>query len=252
MKTPSRITKDLFAPELLTEFDNKVDGTAGTLDWEQITNKPQLADSHWRSPVATVELLPMFGNNNEDVRLVLSTSEVYTWNIDAWELIGANDTNIEWTHVQNKPTSFPPSVHTHSYTTLTDVPLTFTPDAHNHTWSSVSDKPLTFPPDAHTHPDYLTAENISGLGGGDMVKATYDPDGDGIVVAAAYATVAGSADQVEWNDVDNKPSTYPPSAHSHSTADITSLSTYMDTNVIRYHVATTAPSNNKILWVDTN
>lgn len=51
------------------------------------------------------------------------------------------------------------------------------------------------------------------VGGGDMLKSTYDTDGDGKVNAAV------SADAVPWSGVTGKPSTYAPSAHktSHAT-----------------------------------
>jgi hypothetical protein len=47
----------------------------------------------------------------------------------------------------------------------------------------------------------------SGGGGeGDMLKAVYDPDNDGVVDAA---------ESVAWNGVSGKPSTFPPDAHHH-------------------------------------
>lgn len=112
MGQPKRITKDLFAPELQEEFDGKLN-TQSTLPWEQITDKPQLADSHWRSPVATFDDLPPDNNEEEDVRLVLDSNEVYSWDGASWVLIGANDTNVDWEHLQNKPEVFPPSTHNH-------------------------------------------------------------------------------------------------------------------------------------------
>jgi hypothetical protein len=84
-----------------------------------------------------------------------------------------------------------------------------------------------------------------------MLKAIYDTDNDGVVDAAQsvdwdgvqnkpstyppdshthddrYYTetelnTSGAGGQVHWNNVTNKPSTYPPSTHSHSASDITS------------------------------
>lgn len=42
------------------------------------------------------------------------------------------------------------------------------------------------------------------------------------------ATGAGTADSVEWKDVQNKPSTYAPSAHIHEQSDITGLGTSLN------------------------
>lgn len=48
-----------------------------------------------------------------------------------------------------------------------------------------------------------------GVGSGDMLKAEYDSDGDGKVDAAV------SADQVAWDGVSGKPSSFPPDSHDH-------------------------------------
>ena len=55
---------------------------------------------------------------------------------------------------------------------------------------------------------------------GDMKKSVYDTNNDGVVDSAAKATVA---DSVAWSGVTGKPTTFPASAHTHSMADITSL-----------------------------
>lgn len=49
----------------------------------------------------------------------------------------------------------------------------------------------------------------SGAGAGDMTKAVYDANGDGIVAAA---------DSAPWSGITGKPSTYPPEAHASSHA----------------------------------
>ena len=46
--------------------------------------------------------------------------------------------SVEWTTVLNKPTSFPPSAHTHFWSDITDKPTEFTPVSHNHTISTIS------------------------------------------------------------------------------------------------------------------
>lgn len=50
---------------------------------------------------------------------------------------------------------------------------------------------------------------------GDMEKAVYDPNDDGIVTAAA---------SVPWTGITGKPSTFAPSAHNHPISDVTGLS----------------------------
>ena len=46
---------------------------------------------------------------------------------------------VEWTTVLNKPTSFPPSAHTHPWADISGKPTEFTPVSHNHTISQVTD-----------------------------------------------------------------------------------------------------------------
>lgn len=57
---------------------------------------------------------------------------------------------------------------------------------------------------------------------GDMARAVYDPDGDGKVSLAVRADSAAGADGAPWTGVTGKPATFPPSAHSHDAAAITS------------------------------
>lgn len=49
--------------------------------------------------------------------------------------------------------------------------------------------------------------------GGDMLKAVYDTDNNGVVDAA---------ESVDWSGVQNKPTTYPPDSHNHAAGDVTS------------------------------
>ena len=51
-----------------------------------------------------------------------------------------------------------------------------------------------------------------GAGVGDMTRAVYDADGDGVVDRAKSAD---SADSVAWADVRGKPSGFAPEAHTH-------------------------------------
>ena len=52
----------------------------------------------------------------------------------------------------------------------------------------------------------------SGSSGGDMYRATYDPDLDGKVETADHSDTSGST---PWAGVTGKPATYPPDSHTH-------------------------------------
>jgi len=87
---------------------------------------------------------------------------------------------------------------------------TYAAASHNHDTVYLSKTNTTeYTPTASYHPatKKYVDDQISGSGGGDMMKSTYDTDGDGKVDAAEVA------DSVPWSGVTGKPSTYTPSAH---------------------------------------
>ena len=59
--------------------------------------------------------------------------------------------SVDWASITGKPTTFPPSAHTHDWTEVTGKPATFAPSAHTHDWTEVTGKPATFTPSSHSH-----------------------------------------------------------------------------------------------------
>lgn len=75
--------------------------------------------------------------------------------------------------------------------------------------------------------------------GGDMYSAVYDPQRSGTVNQARVA------ETVEWGNILSKPTTFPPSSHIHTVADITGLSQQLGNKANLTHVhpnATTSVS----------
>lgn len=80
---------------------------------------------------------------------------------------------------------------------------------------------------------------------GDMLKAVYDSDNDGVVDVAETApwsgitdkpsTFAPSAHSHAWADITGKPSTFTPSSHSHVISDVTGLQTALDGKAASTH-----------------
>jgi hypothetical protein len=70
--------------------------------------------------------------------------------------------------------------------------------------------------------NYVTQEELGDAGYGDMLKSIYDTDNDGKVDAAE------AADSVPWTGVTGKPSTFPPSSHTHIISNITGLQVALD------------------------
>jgi hypothetical protein len=247
---------------------------------------------------------------------------------------GTTPTDVDWNDIQNKPSTFPPSTHTHiisDVTGLSDVAV----KAHTHenkttldklgevnnkptfngeeigsgvsSWNDLEDKPTTFPPSAHTHAiadvsglqdsldskvssvngqtgtvtipnasateaGLMSAADKSKLDGidrtGYMLKTVYDSNNDGIVDHAMVADAIGTATATQvktavsqshthenkttldkfgevnnkptfngeeigsgvssWNDLEDKPTTFPPSEHTHAIADVTGLQSLLD------------------------
>jgi hypothetical protein len=86
--------------------------------------------------------------------------------------------DVSWSEIQNKPTEFPPTAHTHPAQT---------PEAHTHTFNDIAEKPTTFPPSPHTHAnDHAPGsdnQDLSGL----VVKVT----GSSLVTDTEITKLAG-------------------------------------------------------------
>lgn len=124
-----------------------------------------------------------------------------------------------WDNIPDKPTTFPPSSHTHPWGEITDKPSEFPPESHTHTrseitdfwnapfWSNIPDKPSTYPPSAHTHSR-------------DEVTDFWDtPFWDNI--PDKPSTFPPSSHTHPWSEITDKPSEYPPEAHTHTRSEIT-------------------------------
>lgn len=107
-----------------------------------------------------------------------------------------------WNDLTDKPTTFPPSTHTHAWDTITSKPTTFPPSTHAHAWSEVTGKPTTFDPSAHMH---LWAD-----------------------ITDKPTTFAPATHSHAWADITGKPTTFTPSTHSHAISDTTGLQAALD------------------------
>lgn len=117
--------------------------------------------------------------------------------------IPGQDTH-DWASITGKPTSYPPSGHTHDDRYYTESELDTklegkSATGHKHLWADIANKPSTFAPSAHKHvkaditdfPTSLPASDVSA-----WAKADTKP---------SYA----------WSEITGKPSTFAPSAHTH-------------------------------------
>nr|WP_225583570.1 pyocin knob domain-containing S74 family peptidase [Pseudoxanthomonas sp. PXM02] len=121
----------------------------------------------------------------------------------------------DYANLTNKPPTFPPSAHGHAWGDLSGVPAFA---SRWPTYAEVTDKPASYPPSAHTH------------AAGDITSGTF---ADARIPALAISKTTGLqtaldgkspvAHTHDWAAIDNKPGTYPPSAHSHAIAEIVGL-----------------------------
>jgi hypothetical protein len=94
------------------------------------------------------------------------------------------------------------------------------------TWSSIIGKPTSFPPSGHSHvvadiTDFnpgVEALVGSSLVAGTNVTVTYNPTTGKTTVSSSGGGGGGSAD---WTDITNKPTTFTPSAHTQAFSTIT-------------------------------
>jgi len=79
--------------------------------------------------------------------------------------------------------------------------------------------------------------------GGDMTKAVYDTNNNNVV---------DSAESAPWAGITDKPTTFPPSAHTHAIADVTNLQTTLNSKLTATQAAAQADSDGTDLTTDFN
>ena len=114
---------------------------------------------------------------------------------------GGTADSVDWSNVQNKPATFPPSPHTHSQYLTEHQPLkTVNGESLVGTGNiTISGEPA----------EYLKSAIVSGN------TLTLTKKDNSTVVFTPTTGGGGSAESVDWSNVQNKPATFPPSAHNH-------------------------------------
>ena len=205
-------------------------------------------------PYASLSVFPKIGEQNI-IYIDTTTNSSYYWD-DTSKTYKALDVQT-WANLTGKPTTFPPEDHNHDdrYFTETEMNSKLAGKAdssHTHKKADITDFPTSMPASdvpawakASTKPTYTKAE--VGLGNVDNTA-----DKDKSVKYATSAGNAGTASSVDWSGVKNPPTTYAPSAHTHGSGDITSLSADKITGVIGIdHLPAGALERCKIVADDT-
>lgn len=94
-------------------------------------------------------------------------------------------------------------------------------------WSQLTNVPTEFPPEAHTH---AAADVVSGTFAIERISAASVTQHQA-ALSIAWSQLTGiPAFSTAWDDITGKPATFPPSAHVHDTADVTT-GTFADARI---------------------
>lgn len=216
--------------------------------------KKYVKDEQDVKPYASLSVFPKTGEQNI-IYIDTTVNASYYWD-DTSNTYKALDVQT-WATLNGKPSTFPPEDHNHDdrYFTETEMNSKLAGKAnssHKHKKADITDFPTSMPASdvpawakASTKPTYKKAE--VGLGNVDNTA-----DKDKSVKYATSAGSAGTASSVDWSGVKNPPTTYAPSAHTHGSGDITSLSADKITGVIGIdHLPAGALERCKIVADDT-
>ena len=164
--------------------------------WDEITGKP--AD------------FPPSAHNHDGEYLKTETDPtvpdhvktITTDDIDNWNAGGSGASS--WDELTGKPTEFPPEAHDQGWDTITGKPATYPPEDHKHEQSEIDGLELR-----------LEAIEGSITDGGGFVDAPDDGKLYGRQSEAWAEVVIPDAGASSWNDLTDKPTEFPPSAHNH-------------------------------------
>lgn len=133
--------------------------------------------------------------------------------------------NVTWAAIEGKPDTFPT------------------------TWNEISGKPSTFPPATHSHAQGDITGLTDTIGGLKQSISAFPQNYANITLsnvdnavfkqkADAAGVGGGSAGTVNWESIQNKPSEFAPSPHTHETSDITDFSTAVNSAINSSSVGT--------------
>ena len=210
-----------FPPSAHTHAQSDVDGLTASL-----AGKAALVHTHEQSAVNG--LVPALASkaaavHKHDIGDLLTTNTPH----GSLFLNGGNLwKTVDWTDLSNRPSVFPPAYHVHNIGDIATLATALSGKAalvHTHEQSAVNGLvPALSGKSAvgHKHPvsDLLTENEPNGpvflSGGGYWEEVSYND------LLDKPSTFSPSAHTHAWDEITSKPSTFAPSAHTHTVADI--------------------------------
>lgn len=179
--------------------------------WESVSGKPSVFPSTWDSVSEKPDVFPSDWLKITNRPTLFNT----TWGLvqDKPEIFPAN-----WDSISNKPETFPPSPHTHKQTDIEGLETSLNDiqtELNEHTESIAE-----LVNELNTWSDRIDDKADKGL---ENVSNT-DFYNKGIACG-----LGGGSTPVSWDSITGKPSTFPPSAHTHSINEITNLTQTLST-----------------------
>lgn len=161
--------------------------------------KKYVKDDQDVKPYASLSVFPKIGEQNI-IYIDTTTNSSYYWDNNT-KTYKALDVQT-WANLTGKPTTFPPSSHTHDdrYYTETEINTKLTAKAnssHKHVKADITDFPTSMP--ASDVPAWAKASS----------KPSYS-----------------------WPEISGKPGSFTPSAHTHTIANITNLQSTLDSKAL--------------------
>lgn len=159
-------------------------------------------------------------------------------------------TSGSYNDLSDKPSTFTPSSHNHTKSEITDFPAIPSKVSELENDSGFLNKETD--PSVPSHVKNITQDNINTWNGKSDFSGSYNDLSDKPTIPSAYtlptasastlggvkvgaglsisngvlsATGGGTADSVDWANIQNKPSTFTPSTHKHTKSEITDFPT---------------------------
>ena len=217
--------------------------TANHVSWGNVSGKPSTypPSSHIHTPAEVG--LDNVDNTADKDKSVKYAESAGTANSVAWDNVTDKPTtmasSVAWDDVTNKPSTYPPSSHTHTpdqvglgnvdNTADKDKSVKYAESAgsvDSVAWDNITDKPSSYPPTTHTHtPDQVGLGNVANLDQSKAIKSI-TRSGTTFTATALDGTTTTFTQQdadttsIAWENVTDKPSTYPPDAHTHTPSEV--------------------------------